>query len=316
LFEKNKSWGKINMSKKVKLVIDELQKLLGSGRVKENEILKDHTSIKIGGKCTALIEPKNIEELQSILTLFYKYKVRFFVIGNGTNLLISDKGIRAFIIKLSKNFSNIKKDGDNLCVLAGTSLLQLNNYCIKEGLSGLEFSYGIPGSVGGATYMNAGAYGGQMSNVVTGVTYIDKVNIKHLSKEELQFDYRKSVFQNNPNYIILKVEFKLENKNKEEVKKLSNEILNKRKENHPTDFSAGSVFKRHKYLIASKTIDELNLKGTYVGGAKISEKHAGFIVNTGNATRKDVLKLVKIIQKKVYKKHKTTFELEVKLLGE
>ena len=304
------------MGKKAKLVIKELQELLGESRVKESEILKHHTSIKIGGKCIALVEPKKPEELLNVLTIFYKYKVKFFIIGNGTNLLVGDKGVKAFIIKLSKEFSKISKNGTNLSVLAGTSLLDLNRYCIKEGLSGLEFSYGIPGTVGGATFMNACAYGGQISNVIQGVTYIDKGNIKHFNKEELQFDYRKSIFQKNSNYIILKVEFKLEKKSKEEVETLANEVLSKRKQNHPTDFSAGSIFKRHKTLIASKTIDELNLKGTYVGGAKVSEKHAGFIVNTGNATRKDVLKLVKIIQKKVYKRHKTTFELEVKLLGE
>lgn len=304
------------MNKKVSNIIFELKQLLGENKVLEKELLKYHTSIKIGGECYALVEPESESELIKILQIFYTKKAPFYIIGNGTNLLVSDNGVKAFIIKLSKKFSSITKQKNELTVLAGASLFSLNKYAIEHALSGLEFSYGIPGSVGGAVFMNAGAYGGQISDAVKSVKVFYKNRIIIMPKNKLKFGYRKSIFQNNKNYIILSATFSLIKKDKEEVKTKAESILEKRKLNHPKEPSAGSVFKRNKKLIASKAIDEVGLKGFCVGGAKVSEKHAGFIINCGDATCVDVLKLVKHIQKIVFKKYKTRLKLEVKVLGE
>jgi len=306
----------MKLNKKILNVIKSLKELLGEEAVYENELLKHHTSFKIGGPCYALVEPESVDELTKIVQLFYNFKAPFYLIGNGTNLLVKDDGIKAFIIKLSKKFSQVIREKDKLTVLAGMSLSSLNRYAIKNGLSGLEFSYGIPGSVGGAIYMNAGAYGGQISDVVKEVKVLHKNRILTFDKNNLKFAYRSSVFQKNKNYIIVSVMFALKPADKEDVKLLAETVLNKRKQNHPNEPSAGSVFKRHKDLIASKVIDELGLKGYSVGGAKVSEKHAGFIINYNNATCEDVLKLIKHVQKNVYKKHKKRLELEVKVLGD
>ena len=304
------------MQTKIQKTIEELGGILKKEQIKVSEPLSKHTSFCIGGACFALMEPKTQEELIKVLKLFYKNKVKFYIIGNGTNLLVKDKGVNAFIIKLAKNFEGITKEGNNVSVSAGTSLVKLNKYCMEEGLSGLEFSYGIPGTVGGAIFMNAGAYKGQMSDVVKSVTALYKTKIITLKNKKIKFSYRKSLFQTKKHYTILNVTFCLKEEETEVVKQTCNDIINKRKKNHSTGKSAGSVFKRNKHLIISKTLDQMGLKGYTVGGAQISEKHAGFIMNTGSATCEDVITLIKQIKKQIRKKYKVKIELEVKILGD
>jgi|AntRauTorckE6833_2_1112554.scaffolds.fasta_scaffold36341_2 UDP-N-acetylmuramate dehydrogenase len=305
------------MSKKIKNFKADLQKKIKAKNIKENELLKNHTSFKIGGPCLLLIEPTSKNELVYILQLLKKYKLKHYIIGNGTNLLISDKGLKAVVIKLSDNFSYIKRKKQVVTASAGASLKKLNDYCIQNELSGLEFSYGIPGTIGGAVYMNAGAYKGQIADVVKSVTFFDGKKIKTLKKDKLKFSYRRSLFQKKHKFVILSVQLQLNKSTKAEVEILSNNIINKRKEKHPTGYaSAGSVFKRNKSLIASKAIDASGLKGYSVGDAQVSTKHAGFIINKNNATKADVLKLIKHVQKSVYKKYKVKLKLEIKLLGD
>jgi UDP-N-acetylmuramate dehydrogenase len=305
----------LNQTKKT-IILNELNKILPKENIKENELLKYHTSIRVGGACYALLEPESKQQLEQVLTVLYAHKAPFYVMGNGTNLLVKDDGINAFIVKLSSKFEGITKTKNKVTALAGTSLMKLNQFAIKNGLSGLEFSYGIPGSVGGAVFMNAGAYGGQIGSVVTSVEVFYKNRMIVLTHPKLQFAYRSSVFQKNKNYIILSTTFTLEQKDKDTVLEAAKQIINKRTKNHPKEPSAGSVFRRHKTLIASKAIDEVQLKGYQIGGAKVSEKHAGFIINCGGASCEDVLKLVKHIQKKVFKKFKKRLKLEVKVLGD
>jgi UDP-N-acetylmuramate dehydrogenase len=305
------------MNKKIFRLIAGLECAGLAQTIKLKEPVKKHTSFKIGGECLALIEPKSESDLLTVINLLNKNRLKFFVIGNGTNLLVKDKPLNLVIIKLASNFSAIKVKGQSLTALAGASLMSVNKQAINNSLSGLEWSYGIPGTVGGAVFMNAGAYGGQMSDVVESVKFFNGKKIVELENKKLMFAYRSSLFKKHTKFVIISAKLKLKQGEKEHIKQNSQANLDKRKANHPLNYpSAGSVFKRHKKLIASKTIDELGLKGYRIGGAEISTKHAGFIVNKNNASYSDVIKLVKYIQKKVYKKHKTKLKLEVKILGD
>ena len=288
------------MNKKIFKLVAGLERANLAQTIKLEEPLKNHTSFKIGGKCLALIEPKYESDLLTIISLLNKNKIKFFVIGNGTNLLVKDKPLNLVIIKLASNFSSVEVLEQNITDLTSASLMSVNKQAINNSLSGLEWSYGIPGTIGGAVYMNAGAYGGQISDVVESVKFFNGKKIVELKRDELNFKYRSSLFKKHQKFVIISAKLKLKTGQKEEIKLNSQSNLEKRKINHPLNYpSAGSVFKRHKKLIASKTIDELGLKGYKVGGAEVSTKHAGFIINKNNATYSDVIKLIKYIQKKV-----------------
>ncbi|MDD4211179.1 MAG: UDP-N-acetylmuramate dehydrogenase [Clostridia bacterium] len=305
------------MNKKIANAIKSLKQVSLTRKIAFNEPLKHHTSFKIGGECLALIEPVSEQELLTVIRLLTKLRVKFFVIGNGTNLLVKDVPLKIFIIKLSKNFANIEVEGNTLKALAGTSLVDACKTAADNSLSGLEWSFGIPGTIGGAVFMNAGAYGGQMSDCVKSVKFYNGKKVIELSNNKLKYAYRNSLFKHHKHYVIISATLALKEGVKEDIKALAEQNFKKRKDNHPLNYpSAGSVFKRHKKLIASKAIDELNLKGYKIGGAEVSQKHAGFIINKGNATSRDVLQLVKYIKKCVYKKHRVKLQLEVKILGD
>ena len=283
---------------------------------KIDEPMSEHTSFKIGGKADLFVPVKNDFQLSQVFKKINELEIPFFVIGNGSNLLVSDKGIRGVVISLS-SLCGIEADGERIIASAGTPLMKICKFALKNCLEGLEFAYGIPGACGGALYMNAGAYGGEMSQVVESAEYIDSDgNLKTISLEEMNLGYRKSIFKNG-GMIITKVIFKLKKGDKEEIKAKMDDFLNRRKEKQPLNFpSAGSFFKRPEGHFAGALIEKNNLKGFSVGGAEVSEKHAGFIINTGNATCNDVINLMKHIKKTVLEKEQILLEEEVIFVGE
>ena len=280
---------------------------------KENVPMSEHTSFKIGGNADLLVSVMNTDELKTVITLSRHLGVPYMIIGNGSNLLVSDMGIRGVVIRLEGDFKEIKVDGNRITAGAGASLTKLCLDAQRNSLTGLEFGYGIPGSVGGAAYMNAGAYGGEMKDVVRYCTHLDPdLNIGTYTSEELELSYRHSRYMNGE-YIILSVTCELKSGNSDDIKAKMDELMQKRVDKQPLDKpSAGSVFKRPEGAFAAALIEECGLKGRSVGGAQVSTKHSGFIVNTGGATCKDVLDLVDIIKNEV--KEKTGFELQREII--
>lgn len=285
--------------------------------IKENESMSKHTTFKIGGNAQVLIKVTNNEGLIDILRKCNESEIPVFILGKGSNLLVSDNGIDGIVIKLDGVFSQIKQiDEETVCCGAGVSLAKLCSYACEHGLSGLEFAWGIPGSVGGAVYMNAGAYGGEMKDVIESCTHIDTNNTAGtLNAEKMDLSYRHSVYAEN-NYIITSVTVKLKKDSSVEIRNRMNDYMNRRKEKQPVEFpSAGSVFKRPEGYFAGALIQEANLKGKQIGGAQVSEKHSGFIINKGNATCNDVLELVKYIQERVKENSGIELECEIKPIG-
>ena len=270
--------------------------------------MKDHTSFKIGGNADFLITANKTEELIGIIRACREENLPYMLIGNGSNLLVSDSGIRGAVIKLEGDFKKVEVKGNRICAGAGASLTKLCLDAQKAGLTGLEFGYGIPGTVGGAVYMNAGAYGGEIKDVIVSCTHLDKdLNVGTFTADELDLSYRHSAYMKDE-YIILSAEVKLEPCDKDVIKAKMDLLMQKRMEKQPLDLpSAGSTFKRPEGAFAAALIEQCGLKGKTVGGAQVSTKHSGFVVNIGGATCKDVLDLVKIIQDKV--KAETGYEL-------
>lgn len=297
-------------------IYNNLLKIIPEGRILQNEPMSKHTSFKIGGLADLFIKINTIEELKNVLQLANEKNIKIMCIGNGTNLLVKDNGIRGITIKL--DFKNIEIKGNVLEVDAGVTLPTLARIACDSGLSGLEFATGIPGTVGGAIKMNAGAYGGEIGNLIISTTFLDKnLKIHTISKEEQKFSYRNSIFSNTNDYIIISTRLKLKEGDKQEIKAKMIENSIKRKEKQPIEYpSAGSIFKRKNEYIAAEIIDKCGLKGYNIKDAYVSEKHAGFIVNKGNATAKDVLELIDYIKKTVYKQYNINLELEIKVIGE
>lgn len=283
-----------------------------------NEPMSKHTTFHIGGNADCFCELKDSRSLKNIILICKEYSVPYFIIGLGSNLLVSDNGIRGLVIKLGGEFNSITLLDDNTIRCgAGVSLAGLCVFARKMSLSGLEFAWGIPGSVGGAVYMNAGAYNGEIKNVVTSVRYIDNQgNKKSYPKDELDFSYRHSVFTDTDN-IITDVTFKLVPKPQEIIIDRMQELMNRRKAKQPINHpSAGSIFKRPgENIYAAALIEECGLKGFSIGGAEVSTKHSGFIVNDHNATAQDVKKLIKHIQDVVFEQKGIKLCCEVKFVG-
>lgn len=281
--------------------------------------MSKHTSFKIGGNAEYFIKIKKVENLKKILILATKNDIPVTIVGNGTNLLVKDGGIRGFVLKLELNDFKIKRTANEIFITveSGMSVSALSAIAKKEEISGLEFLSGIPGTVGGAIRMNAGAYGSEMKDIVvkTKVMSYDG-KIKTLSLEEHNFSYRNSIFSNNE-FIILETTIRLQKGNKEDIEDKINEYLLSRKTSQPLEYpNAGSTFKRKEGLITAKLIDECGLKGFNVGDAEISRKHAGFIINKGNATASEVLELVTLVKDKVKEKFNVDIELEILVLGD
>lgn len=281
------------------------------------EPMSKHTSFRIGGPADLLAMPKDEAELAALLTRAGEQAVPVTLMGNGSNLLVRDKGIRGLVIKLGNMLSDIAVCGGTITFGSGVSLAMASKKAAELSLSGMEFAVGIPGSIGGAVYMNAGAYDGEMSNVVTKVRVMDTCgNMRELGAEQLDFAYRHTALQGS-NLIVTAVTVELQQGDKEAILAKMADFSNRRITKQPLELpSAGSMFKRPVGYYAGTLIDQTGLKGYTVGGAQVSEKHAGFVVNVGGATAADVLQLISDVQEKVFAAHGVRLEPEVLLLGE
>lgn len=281
----------------------------------KNASMKEHTTFKIGGKADVLVLPETKEELLFVLKSAKQNEVPVFVLGKGSNLLVSDEGIEGAVVSLSK-LDKVEINGEKIKCGAGQKLSALCVEALNAGLTGLEFAYGIPGSVGGALFMNAGAYGGEMSQVVTGAYCLDEDgNEVYLDASQMNFSYRNSVFKQKE-LIIVEAELKLNFGKTESIKEKMQELLSRRKEKQPLEYpSAGSTFKRPEGNFAGTLIEKNGLKGCTVGGAMVSKKHAGFIINYDNACAKDVLELIDSVKNTVYSGDKIMLEPEVIFVG-
>ena len=292
-----------------------LQNILCGEAIFLNEDMKKHTSFKIGGPAEVFLEINTTEELLKVTNYCKQKGVDFFVVGNGSNLLVADEGVKGVIIHLTGKLAGARVEGDIVRAGAGLSLAALAAFTVEKELSGFEFAAGIPGSIGGAIYMNAGAYGGEMKDVVTGVYLITDGELKHYSVEEMDFSYRHSMLHGLKNAIVVTVEFKFKPGKREDIEGKISELNAKRREKQPLDYpSAGSTFKRPETGYASQLIEEAGLKGTRIGGAEVSKKHSGFIINADNATAKDVKELISYVQKVVEEKSGVKLYPEVKML--
>lgn len=291
---------------------------------KDSKILFDepmsrHTTFKIGGNADCFVVANSYDDLTRVLEFAKEKNVPIMIIGNGSNLLVLDNGIRGIVVKLGSFSTAVTCEESTIIAGAGASLSAVTQEALKNGLTGIEWAFGIPGTVGGAVFMNAGAYDGSMSDVVLETTYLDEsFNLCVLSREMHKFDYRKSAFNlGEVRGIIIKTKILLEFGDKEEIWNKMRKCMAARIDKQPLNMpSAGSVFKRPKDHFVGKMIEELGLKGFCVGGAKVSEKHAGFIVNSDNATADDVKKLIEYIKFRVKDRYNVELETEIKEVGE
>ena len=295
--------------------IKEIEKIISKDKIYTNELMSKHTSFKIGGPAECLIKIENVDELKSILKFSKEQDIPLTIIGNGSNILVSDEGIKGIVLKMEIDTFELDSELAYLKVGSGVKLGFIAQKCLKQQLTGFEFASGIPGTIGGAIRMNAGAHGREMKDVVTTVTYMDRDGeIYKIQNEEANFEYRKSMFAHN-DYIILEVEMQLEKGNEEEIQGKMTEYAIYRKEKQPIEYpSAGSTFKRGGDFITAKLIDDCGLKGYQIGGAQISEKHAGFIINKENATAEDVIKLMEYTKEQVYNKFGKVIEAEIEII--
>lgn len=285
-------------------------------KVKFNEPLKNHTFIQIGGKADILVHPTTVEEITKVVEIANSHQLPLTVIGKGSNVIIKDGGIRGVTISLSR-FDQIEVSGTRIMAQSGSDIIDVSRTALEHSLTGMEFACGIPGSTGGAIYMNAGAYGGQIADVIEKATVITREgNVVVIPREEMKLSYRNSLFKMD-HYIILDAEFTLSEGDKDEISSKMKELTFLRESKQPLEYpSCGSVFKRPEGHFAGKLIQDCQLQGTRIGGAEISTKHAGFIVNVDHATAKDYEDLIQFIQKKVWDTFQVELETEVIFLGE
>ncbi|GKX30428.1 UDP-N-acetylenolpyruvoylglucosamine reductase [Vallitalea longa] len=305
------------MDMDMELIVEELTKEINKEHVLRNEKMSKHTTFKVGGSVDIFISPSNTKELTHAIKICKTFEIPYYVIGNGSNILVKDNGFRGVIIQIYKNFDNVTVDDETITAHAGVLLSKLSKIIADESLEGFEFASGIPGTLGGAVYMNAGAYGGDISKVIVSADVIDEQgNIVTLSKEQLELGYRTSIIQKN-NYIILSAVLKCRKGNKEKIREVINDLNNRRKQKQPLEFpSAGSTFKRPEGYFAGKLIMDSGLKGYQIGNAQVSEKHCGFIINKGNATAEDIINLIGHVRKVVNDKYNVSLETEVRIIGE
>jgi len=297
----------------------ELIESLTETEVLLNESMAKHTSFRIGGPADLFCVVNSIEDLKKILGYTKEKEIPVLMLGNGSNLLVSDKGFRGVVVKLGDVFSALSVEGDSIIAGAGVDLRKLCRFALDNSLTGMEWAYGIPGTLAGAVFMNAGAYGGEFSQIVEYTIYLDEdFQEKEMTNAEHAFSYRTSVFQKEKkDAVILMTKIKLNPGNKEEIEAKMKDYMNRRITKQPLELpSAGSVFRRPENAYVGQMVEELGLKGFSIGGAQVSEKHAGFIVNRGNASCEDVKSLIKYIQEKVEEKYGILLKTEVREVGE
>lgn len=285
--------------------------------IKEDVSMKEYTSFKTGGNAGLLVEPQTQAQLSYVLRKLTAAKVPHVMLGNGTNIIFTDEGFDGVVVKLGEGFKNISIEHTQLTAGAGALLSTVAKIAANEGLSGLEFASGIPGSMGGAVFMNAGAYGGEMKDIIKSVTAVspDGMKTRTFCAADIEMGYRHSSIQDN-GYIVTSVVMSLKSGNVEEITAKMSELLKQRNEKQPVSYpSAGSFFKRPTGYFAGKLVQDAGLKGLTVGGAQVSELHSGFIINTGAATTSDILELMKLVQDKVYEQFGVRLEPEVRIIG-
>lgn len=296
--------------------IENLSRIVPNENIVLNEPMSRHTTFRVGGEAACLIKVTNREELTKLIKFLKQTEHDFFLIGNGSNLLVSDNGYEGVILKLAGEFEKIKCEGLKIFAGAGASLSQVAKLAMTEGLSGMAFAAGIPGTLGGAIVMNAGAYEGEMKRVVKEVTVMDQEgNILVLDNDTMEFGYRSSVIRNRP-FTVLSAVLELEEGECDQIAQKMQELSAQRKQKQPLEYpSAGSTFKRPEGNFAGKLIMEAGLGGFSIGGAAVSQKHCGFVVNTGNATALDIYEVIKEVQEKVKEQFSVMLEPEVIFLG-
>lgn len=298
------------------MLVNALHELLDQGQVLIGESMARHTSFKIGGEAKILVIPETIEQIVKTIELCKAYNQPYFVMGNGSNILVDDDGIDALVIKISEAFGNVEVNGTEVIAEAGVLLSKLSKMVMRESLQGFEFASGIPGTLGGAIFMNAGAYGGEMKDVVSWVEVLTtEGEVLRIDRSELCFDYRTSIVRER-GWIVLRVAMQFERGNYEIIKEITNELTKKRVTKQPLDLpSAGSTFKRPPGHYAGQLIENAGLRGLRHGDAQVSEKHCGFIVNLGRATCKQVMDLISVVQKVVLDTYGVELEREVRIFG-
>ena len=294
-----------------------LTEIIDEKRVLCDEPMKKHTTFRVGGNADYFVMPKTVEEVKGAIALCKAYAVDYYVVGNGSNLLVSDAGYRGVIVQIYNEMNRIEIDGTSVKVQAGALLSKVGSAALKAGLAGFEFAAGIPGTVGGAVVMNAGAYGGETKDILKNATVLTPDGeVLTLYNSELELGYRTSVITKK-GYIVLEAEYELQEGDVETIRATMDDLKTRRVTKQPLEFpSAGSTFKRPEGYFAGKLIQDAGLRGYRVGGAMVSEKHCGFVINTGDATASDVLKLIRQISEKVYEEFGVHLEPEVKVLGE
>ncbi len=281
-----------------------------------NSPMSRHTSFRVGGNADIVAIPSDTDALSAVIRKAKEYSVPFIVIGNGSNLLVKDCGIQGLVIKTTGMNDNISINGNIISCSAGTSLTRLCLVALENSLTGLEFAYGIPGTVGGAVFMNAGAYGGEMKDVLRSVTHLTPDGrIETLAAQSLSLSYRKTFYSENSDYIILSAEFTLCDGNKDDIKLKMDDLMGRRKDKQPLEYpSAGSTFKRPEGYFAGALIEQCGLKGFNIRGAEVSEKHAGFVINKENADASAILELMEHIKETVKKETGVSLEPEVRII--
>lgn len=298
-------------------VLKKLTQKIDGGRIKENEPMKNHTSFRVGGAARVLILPESKQEILYALNCCREHGVHFFIMGKGSNLIVRDSGYNGVIIKLGDHYNRIAVNEENIIADAGALLSMIASAASENCLEGIEFASGIPGTLGGAVAMNAGAYGGEMSHIVKKAEVIDQDGrIIEIYNKDMNFGYRRSIIQEKC-YVVLEAELALKKGDGYKIKGKIKELTARRNEKQPVNFpSAGSIFKRPEGFFAGRLIEEAGLKGLALGGARVSPLHAGFIVNEGNATAADILGLIDIIREIVLDKSGVLLETEVKVIGD
>lgn len=296
--------------------LEELKKVIAAEQILTDEPMSRHITFRVGGPADILVQPK-ADEMPEIIRLCQQEQMPYTIIGNGSNLLVSDRGIRGMVIELSGRISNVRVEGCSVYAEAGAMLSKVAVAAAKAGLTGMEFASGIPGTIGGAVVMNAGAYGGELSHIVKSVTVLDQEGqTKRLTAEEMDYGYRHSCVMDH-SYIVLEAELGLKEGDKEVITAYMQELTDRRAQKQPLEYpSAGSTFKRPQGYFAGKLIMDAGLRGFSVGGAQISEKHCGFVINKGNATASDIVSLMKHVQDEVRKQFGVGLEPEVRKLGD
>ena len=298
-------------------VIEKFWNLLGKDRVLVDEPMKRHTTFRIGGPADFFLLPSTVDEVRGILEICREEELPYFILGNGSNLLVSDKGYRGVIIQLYRNFSNISVEGNEICASSGALLSQIAAAARNASLTGFEFAGGIPGTLGGAVFMNAGAYGGELKDVLKeAVVMTEQGEILTLPVEKQDMGYRTSRIK-KAGYLVLEARLVLKQGDMDKIRDITKDLTEKRVSKQPLEYpSAGSTFKRPEGYFAGKLIMDAGLRGYQVGDAQVSEKHCGFVINKGNATAADVLTLIENVREKVQEQFGVTLEPEVKFLGE